>query len=115
MRKTKKLKHPHRQIRSKWIRRTGVRLAVYANEEGGINCFTGNEENPQVLTDGALLDLFIWLGRYLAEKRKLPRHLNLELIAQGANRTSRELRTLIAMETLEDAQKPSGLEVELTQ
>lgn len=53
------------------------------------------------LTDSRLQDIFIWIGRYLALKGKLPRHLALEEIAVGAQRTSKAIREVIATEHFE--------------
>ena len=60
------------------------------------NCW-GSEEYP-TMTDGHMGDLFIWIGNYLALKGKLPRHMALDQIAVGAQRTSKAIREVIATE-----------------
>jgi len=44
------------------------------------------------------LEVFIWLGRYLAKKGKLPRHLALDATAVKAQRVSKDIRAIIATE-----------------
>lgn len=65
------------------------------------------------MTDTNVKDCFVWLGRYLALKGKLPRNVALEELAVGAQRISKGIREVNAMEVfaLENT-KRSGLEVE---
>lgn len=64
------------------------------------------------MTDSHVKDAFVWLGRYLALKGKLPRNLTLEQIAVGAQRTAKAIREVNAVELLVNEVGPSGLEVE---
>lgn len=65
------------------------------------------------MTDTHAKDVFVWFGRYLALKGKLPRNLALEEIAIGAQRTAKAIREVNAMEVfaLENGER-SGLKVE---
>ncbi len=66
------------------------------------------------LTDCHVKDVFVWLGRYLALKGKLPRNMTLEQIAVGAQRTAKAIREVNACEMFAqiNLEKPSGIEVE---
>jgi hypothetical protein len=50
------------------------------------------------ISDSHALDVFIWLGRYLAQKGKLPRHVILDEIAIRAQRVSKDIRAVVATE-----------------
>lgn len=67
-------------------------------------------EDWNALTDTHVKDVFVWLGRYLALKGKLPRNHTIEEIAVSSQRTSKALRELNACEIF--AHHPSGIELE---
>lgn len=67
-------------------------------------------ERWTTLTDSHVKDVFVWLGRYLALKGKLPRNLTLEQIAVGAQRTAKAIREVNACEMF--ALEKSGIEIE---
>lgn len=73
------------------------------------------DDNPRewtTLTDSHVKDVFVWLGRYLALKGKLPRNLSLEEIAVGAQRTAKAIREVNAVEILLTEVGDSGLRLE---
>lgn len=65
------------------------------------------------LTDSHVKNVFVWLGRYLAMKGKLPRNYSLEEIAVGAQRTAKAIREVNACEIFaQELSGKSGLEIE---
>lgn len=70
--------------------------------------WSGVKDDWHTLTDTHVMDVFLWLGRYLALKGKLPRHLSLEAIAVGAQRTSKAIREVVATEIYAAARVPGG-------
>lgn len=76
--------------------------------------WAGNEREWASLTDSHVKDVFVWLGRYLAMKGKLPRNFSLEEIAVGAQRTAKAIREINASEIFAqmNTQGSSGIEME---
>lgn len=73
---------------------------------------TGKPDEWTTMTDTNVKDTFVWIGRYLALKGKLPRNLSLEEIAVGVQRTAKAIREVNAMEILAVEAGPSGLSLE---
>ncbi len=90
-----------RFIYSKWFHHVGTMRAVVKKKSGEMilvfqDGIGGGEYDT--ITDSHALDVFIWLGRYLAKKGKLPRHLALDEIAVKIQRSSKDIRAVIATE-----------------
>ncbi len=89
----------------KWFHRVGTFRIVKPMRGKGdlrmVSCqprnFHGYDE-WHTLTDSHVKDVFVWLGRYLAMKGKLPKNLALEEIAVGAQRTAKAIREVNAID-----------------
>lgn len=88
---------------SKWFHHFGTMRVVKKRSNGQLilvkdeNHFYGEY---RTITDSHARDVFVWLGRYLALKGRLPRHLTLEMVAVGSQRTTKAIREVVAMEVL---------------
>lgn len=87
-------------IYSKWFHHMGT-MRVVRKKSNSELILVGDREPGSVfdtIGDSHALDVFIWLGRYLAKKGKLPRHLALDEIAVKVQRSSKDIRAVIATE-----------------
>lgn len=88
-------------VYSKWFHHIGTMRVVRKKTNGELRliiCHGFGTDDVHSLTDSHALDVFIWLGRYLAQKGKLPRHLALDETAVKAQRVSKDIRSIIANE-----------------
>jgi hypothetical protein len=86
-------------IYKKWVHHLGTLKVVKWNNDIRMR----GEYSPDhaCMTDGHIMEVFIWLGRYLAMKGKLPRHMALEECAIRSNFNAKEIRKVIAKEVWE--------------
>lgn len=68
----------------------------------------GGREEWITIKDSHLKHVFVWIGRYLAKKGQLPRNYTLEEIAVGAQRTSKAIREVNAVEIFQQESRPRG-------
>lgn len=88
------------KVGSKWFHHMGT-MSVFRRKSDGMTCVVvpqGDFGKYRSINDCHLLDVFIWLGKYLARKGKLPRHLALDEIAIKTQRASKDIRAVIATE-----------------
>lgn len=93
-----------RPIRKKWFRHVGT-LFIVKKPCGEIRIKGPHSPEYSAMSDRNVQDVFIWLGRYLAMKGKLPRHIKLEEIAVGSSRTTQAIRSVVANEIFETLSK----------
>lgn len=101
------------RLYKKWFPHVGTFAVVKKKSSGELRLLIKNNSpwgDYSTVCDSKALDVFIWLGRYLALKGKLPRHLALEEIAVGAQRTSKAIREVIATEIYQSIPHPSVAE-----
>jgi hypothetical protein len=58
----------------------------------------GPDSGDRFMTDSHVRDVFIWFGRYLAMKGKLPRSVLLDEVAVRSGRVTKDIRGVLAME-----------------
>lgn len=93
-------------LRKKWFRHVGeFRLVKTKSGEYRLKC---NGPEYAAISDSHIKDVFIWLGRYLALKNKLPRHIRLEEIAVGSQRTTKAIQQTIGVEMYQLFAKKRG-------
>lgn len=61
------------------------------------------------IDDSNVKDVFVWLGRYLALKGKLPKHLNLDEIAIRAGRIKKDIHSHVAKEIYDSNKRRENL------
>ena len=85
---------------SKWFHHMGTMRVVVKRSTGEMILVSSEDRAGPYwsIADSHALDVFIWLGRYLALKGKLPRHLSLDGIAVATQRASKDIRAVIATE-----------------
>jgi hypothetical protein len=91
-------------VRKKWFHHVGT-LRVVKTEKGELRMRASGTPNDCYMTDSNVRDVFIWLGRYLAEKGKLPRHIQLDQIAVATQRSSKDIRAVIANEVFDSVRR----------
>ncbi len=93
----------YQRIRSKWFHHMGT-LRVVKTPTGQIRMRGDHSPNHACIHDSHIREVFIWLGRYLAEKGQLPHHVALGEIAIRAQRVPKDIRSVMAMEVYEGEQ-----------
>lgn len=94
-------------VHSKWFHHVGT-FKIRKRKNGDLRLHIRDSPmclgkgNEASLTDSHVKDVFVWLGRYLAIKGKLPKHLALEEIAVRSNRTTKAIRSVVANEVYND-------------
>lgn len=85
---------------SKWFPRLGKFRVVKKKTTGELRLFislgNGFDRKYDSVTDSRAMDLFIWLGRYLALKKKLPSAISLNETAILSGRVERQIREVMA-------------------
>lgn len=78
-------------------------MLMFRRKSDGMTCIVVKDDflKYRSITDSHLIDVFIWLGKYLARKGKLPRHMALDEIAVRTQRASKDIRAVIATEVFD--------------
>lgn len=87
-------------IRKKWFHHVGT-FYVVKKKNGELKLKGDFSPDHAAISDSHIQDVFIWLGRYLALKGKLPRHIKLDEIAVGSQRTTKAIHSVMANEIYE--------------
>ena len=98
----------YNRLYQKWWPHVGRLAVVKKKTTGKLQLLIQNESmwgDYSTVCDTRAVDVFVWLGRYLALKGKLPRQIALEEIAVGAQRTSKAIREVIATEVFSELNK----------
>lgn len=84
-------------VRSKWFHHVGTfKVVRLANGETRLR--GPHSHASYCIGDRHVQDVFVWLGRYLASKGKLPRHVTLDELAVKSTSVGRGIRQVIATE-----------------
>lgn len=94
----------YQPVRKKWFHHVGV-LRVVKTKSGELRMRGPESPEHACMGDRHLLDVFVWLGRYLALKGKLPKHVALEEIAVKAQRVPRAIREVVAAEIYDNTRR----------
>lgn len=95
------MKYP-KPIRQKWFHHVGTLYVVKNKSTGELRMKGDFSQERCAISDSHIKEVFIWLGRYLAIKGKLPRHISLDLIAAQSTRTTKGIREVMAKEMFEE-------------
>lgn len=89
----------HKTIYKKWVHHVGTLRVVEFKKQ--IRMRGEHSPDHACMSDYHIMDVFIWIGRYLAMKGKLPKHMALEECAIKSNQVARQVRAVIAKEVWE--------------
>lgn len=87
----------------KWFPHIGTFRAIKKKTNGELRLFVdiGSGEYSSV-TDSQVKDMFLWFGRYLAFKGKLPNNIKLAETSVLAGRVKTQIMEVVAMNVYED-------------